>query len=280
MLRTLYALLLVITLHQSSLIGNQGISLADDYKKNSGLQWEWAIDSLNKFSFNPYDNVLDVGSGDGKITALIAKQIPKGLIVGMDISENMVTQSSSQFFHYENLQFLQGTATAIPYSMQFDKVVSFCALHWVIDQEKALHSMKNSLKSGGTLLLVLPGKAPNNLASLSEKIASSEKWSNYFPIFKQERVYYTQEEYTKLLEEADFKIQSIEMTENVTYYKDKAALIAWIKPLVNFIGHLNPSHQEMFINEIAMQMFQNDPPLPDGSIGIHHVKIEVIAMKP
>lgn len=268
----------LLTVFQIALVADQGISLANDYQKNSGLQWEWATESLKKFSFDPQDKVLDVGCGDGKITALIAAQVSDGMVMGMDISEKMIKQATISC-QKENLMFFLGNAVAVPFKEQFDKVVSFCTLHWVLDQEQALQSMKECLKQNGTLLLVLPGKAPNNLATLSEKIIRSEKWAAHFPTFKQERVYFSVEEYRELLKKVNLEIKSIVETESITVYKNKAALIAWIKPLVNFIDHLSPQLQTSFIEEIANQMLLNDAPLGDGSIPIRHVKIEAIATK-
>ncbi|MBA3723195.1 MAG: methyltransferase domain-containing protein [Parachlamydiaceae bacterium] len=277
MLRTLFTLLFCC--FQITITAGQGISLAADYQKNSGLQWDWAIESLKRFEFNPNDKVLDVGCGDGKITALIAYQVSQGIAVGMDISEKMIKQASL-ISKNENLIFFQGNANNIPFRGQFDKVVSFCTLHWVLDQKHAINSMKECLKQNGAMLLVLPGKAPNNLATLSEKIANSKKWSEYFPVFKQERVYFTSSEYIELLKEAKLDIQSIVETESITVYKSKKALIDWIKPLVNFIDHLKPDLQANFIEEVADQMILNDPPYSDGSIPIRHIKIEVVAVKP
>lgn len=263
---------------QSVLVAQQGISLAGTYQKNSALQWEWATESLDRFSFYPNDKILDVGCGDGKITALIARRVPQGIIIGMDISEKMINQATLTFGH-ENLIFFQGDALTIPFRNQFDKVVSFCTLHWVLDQKQALHSMKRCLKPDGILLLVLPGHAPNNLATLSEKVAKSEKWSEYFPFLKQERVYFTLEEYRKLLAEVGLEIRSIMEAESVTLYESKNALIDWLTPLVNFIDHLPRDLQPLFIEDISDQMLLNDPPYSDGSIGIRHLKIEVVASK-
>lgn len=279
MFKFLNSLFLMVCFYSYSLIAGEGISLADDYKNNSGLQWDWAVESIEHFSFNPNDKILDVGCGDGKITALIAKQIQNGFVVGIDISEKMVMKASSLFSQQKNLSFIIGNAIEIPFREQFDKIVSFCTLHWILQQEQALNSMKDSLKPDGIMLLVLPGKAPNNIAGISEKLVSSEKWSAYFPSFKQERIYYTKNEYAALLAKSGLKIQSIKEADSITYYKDKKALITWIKPLVNFIDHLSLDLQEKFIEDIATEMIQNNPPLSDGSLGIHHTKIEVIATK-
>lgn len=269
---------IVFICFQNILAADQGISLASEYQKNSELQWDWAMESLEKFSFNSNDKVLDVGCGDGKITALIARQISQGVVVGMDISQKMIKQASSNFKE-GNLMFFQGNANAIPFKEQFSKVTSFCTLHWVLDQKNALNSMRDCLKQGGIMLLVLPGKASNNLASISENIANSEKWSKYFPSFKQERVYFTLNEYEELLKEVDLEVISILETESVTFYANKLALIDWIKPLVNFIDHLEPNLQRRFIEDIADQMLLNDPMASDGSIHIRHIKIEVIATR-
>lgn len=278
MLKFVSVFLFSFNLLQSVATAHQGIILADDYKKNSGLQWEWAMESLEKFPIQHTDNILDVGCGDGKITALIAENTSEGSVVGIDISENMISKAASQFKN-NNLHFLQADATALPFKEQFDKIVSFCTLHWVVKQEQAIKSMKHSLKKGGVMLIVTPGKAANNIAALSEKIAHSEKWSAYFPAFKQERVYYTPEEYVVLLNKENLQIQSMVIKESVTIYKDKEALVDWLKPLINFIDVLPSELKPVFIEEIANQMLLNDPPFADGTIGIRHVKMEFVVVK-
>ncbi len=52
-----------------SLAASQGITRASEYQNNSNFQWEEAMKSLKKFRFEENDKVLDVGCGNGKITA-------------------------------------------------------------------------------------------------------------------------------------------------------------------------------------------------------------------
>lgn len=258
------------------LISDEGIALPDDYKKNSGVQWKWAIEGLEKFPFNPQDSVLDVGSGDGKISALISEWVPEGYVIGLDISEKMINYASSQF-QKDNLSFIQGNATDIPFKNQFDKLVSFCTLQWVLDQEKALQSIKDCLKVGGVMLLVIPGQAYCNSSNIAEEVAHSPKWASFFPNFKQARVFYTGEEYRRLLEKANLYVQSIEEQKGFSNYPDKLALMSWLKPIVNYIDHLKPELQNDFLEDMAELIVQKSSISSDGSICVQHVKLEIIA---
>ncbi len=261
-----------------SLAASQGVFLAKDYQDHSDLQWKWSMESLKKFPFNENDKVLDVGCGDGRITAWIAKQVPNGAVIGLDISKNMIVHASSNHSN-DNLLFLQGDAKLLQFEEKFDKIVSFCALHWVVEQEQALRSFKNGLKPGGALLLIIPGKISTNFGTVSEKIARSEKWCSYFPNFKQPRIYYTPEEYKLLLEKIKFSIQSIEVSETITKYADKTDLIAHTRPVANFIDHLSPTLQDDFIDDVlTKQILESDLVFPDGSIGLKTVKIEVMSL--
>ena len=270
-----FAILFVIC---TSLFAEEGISQANVYRNNSGLQWQLAMESLEEFQFDTHDQVLDVGCGDGKITAFVSEKVPEGMVIGLDVSEKMISEATCQFGK-DNLSFLKGTAEKIPFEGRFDKVISFSTLHWVLDQKKALQSMREGLKQDGTMLLVLPVKSPNNLGILGEKIASSEKWHDYFTSFTKERVYYTPEEYVCILNEAGLEVVTLKVFQGVANYKDRTALIRWITPLINFIDHLPLHLQSEFIAEIANQMLLIEPPTSDGTISIRFNTMQIIAKK-
>jgi trans-aconitate methyltransferase len=262
----------------ATLLADEGISQASDYRKNSDIQWQLAIDNLAGFNFEKTDAVLDVGCGDGKITDYVAEKVPDGQVVGLDISEKMIVEASS-LFKKDHLTFIQGNAAEIPFKNQFDKVISFNVLHWVLEQEKALQSMRESLKEGGSILLVVPGSFANNSGVLGEKVALSEKWRAYFPSFKRQRVYYTPEQYQNLLQEAGFQIETFEVLESAAPYPNRAALSAWIAPLMNFTTHLSESQRKEFVEDMTDEMLLVDPPAPDGTIKTRYIMFRIIAKK-
>src|SRR6185295_10322256 len=70
---------------------------ASDYHRHSGLQKAMAEEQLSLLTFGGDERVLDVGCGDGKITAAIAARVPHGSVLGVDPSRDMVAFASSHF---------------------------------------------------------------------------------------------------------------------------------------------------------------------------------------
>jgi trans-aconitate 2-methyltransferase len=108
---------------------------ADDYAKHSSSQYKWAQELIPKLKLSGSEALLDIGCGDGKITAVLAKSLPHGCIVGIDSSENMVTLAQHTFppDAYPNLSFQRMDARALTFQEKFDHVFSNAALHWITD---------------------------------------------------------------------------------------------------------------------------------------------------
>src|SRR5688572_9069306 len=128
---------------------------ASDYHRESGLQQAMADEQLSRLTLEGGERVLDVGCGDGKITAEIAARVPRGSALGVDPSRDMIAFASSRFVPsaQANLRFEVADARRLPYRNEFDLVVSFNALHWVPEQDEALGSIRAALKPEGRALL-------------------------------------------------------------------------------------------------------------------------------
>ena len=80
---------------------------AQDYAKNSQNQFQWAQELIPKLKLQGNEALLDIGCGDGKITAELARCLPKGRAVGIDSSEKMIDLAKTAFPQkdYPNLSF-------------------------------------------------------------------------------------------------------------------------------------------------------------------------------
>jgi trans-aconitate 2-methyltransferase len=70
---------------------------AADYAANSAAQHAWARELIAKLQLRGDERILDVGCGDGKVTAEIARAVPRGSVVGIDASAEMIAFAQKTF---------------------------------------------------------------------------------------------------------------------------------------------------------------------------------------
>ena len=113
---------------------------AVDYAKSSSIQQQWARELIGKLKLKGSEKLLDIGSGDGKVSAEIASCLPNGSVVGIDSSEAMVALAQSKYSTdvFPNLRFQRGDASRLMFDNEFDVVFSNATLHWILDHKPVL----------------------------------------------------------------------------------------------------------------------------------------------
>ncbi len=106
---------------------------ASSYEKHSSPQRQWALDLIRTREFAGDEHVLDIGCGDGKISAELAARVPSGSALGVDEAHTMIRFAQEKFpqSRFANLWFQHADATHLIFCHEFDLVVSFAALHWI-----------------------------------------------------------------------------------------------------------------------------------------------------
>jgi len=80
---------------------------AAEYAANSAVQQTWARELITQLQLRGDEHVLDVGCGDGKVTAEIARAVPRGSVTGVDASPSMIRFARKAFppGRHPNLEF-------------------------------------------------------------------------------------------------------------------------------------------------------------------------------
>lgn len=123
---------------------------ADGYQHHAGFVAELGAGVLDWLAPKPGERILDVGCGDGALTAKI--RASGANVVGIDPAPDMVAATRAK-----QLDAHIGDVTALSYVNEFDAVFSNAALHWVLDKEAAIKNIANGLKPGGRFVAEFGG---------------------------------------------------------------------------------------------------------------------------
>ncbi len=186
----------------------------DDYARHSSLQEAMADEVLSPLQLRGDEQVLDVGCGDGRLSARVAAMLPRGQVLGVDASPDMVAHAQRQFGAntYPNLHFEVADARTLVFGPIFDLVLSFNALHWIAQpaqQSAALRGIGHALKPHGQarIRLVTRGELAS-LEETAEAVRREPQWAGDFAGFNDPYLRLDADAYAALAAEAGLRVRS------------------------------------------------------------------------
>jgi len=227
---------------------------ASEYARISTLQATMAEEVLSLLDLKGTERILDVGCGNGKTTAEIAARVPHGAVVGVDASADMIAFAAAQCDPSlrPNLQFAVADARNLPYRHEFDLVVSFNALHWIPEQDRALQSIHAAVKPGGRVQLrMVPKDKRKSLEDTIEETRLSPGWNSYFKGFHDPYLHLTVEQYVDLAERNRFEVCHTHSEAKAWDFQSRAAFLAFgLVTFVEWTQHLPEAERLAFVTDV------------------------------
>jgi trans-aconitate 2-methyltransferase len=227
---------------------------ASDYARQSSLQKTMADKQLASLDLQGSERILDVGCGDGKITAQVAGRVPGGSVLGVDPSAEMIAFASTRFdpSSWPNLRFEMADAASLSYRHAFDLVVSFNALHWVREQGAALRSIRDALRPGGRAILrLVPAGVRKSLEDVIDEVRRSSAWAGDFSGFDRPDAHLTAENYRALAVRCGFEVDGIRVEDESWDFETRPSFAAWCRAnFVAWTSRLPADASEAFIAEV------------------------------
>jgi trans-aconitate 2-methyltransferase len=223
---------------------------AGSYRQASAHQKEWAGRLIAELRLRGDEQILDLGCGEGAITAQLAELVPRGRVVGIDASANMI--AAAQSLASDRLEFRQLDINDLSDCDTFDLVFSNAALHWVLDHRRLLANVRRALRPGG--LCRFNFAAEGNCAHFFEVVHAlmrEQRFEAGFRGFHWPWYMPAPDKYEALFKEAGFTDYRIWGENNDRYFADATAITAWIDQpsLVPFLQHLEGSTKQAFRDE-------------------------------
>ena len=195
---------------------------ARTYDESSQPQQAWASDVLARLDGIATDGtILDVGCGTGRVTELLLALVPRGQVLAVDASEDMVALARERLGG--RAQVWCQDALDIELDEPVDVVVSTAALHWVSDHDRLWARLARSLRHGGVLEVQCGGQGNiDRVRKVIDAVARDRApelvgWSPW--------VFAAPQETEQRLQTAGFTAVRCWLQERPTYPEDVAAFV-------------------------------------------------------
>ncbi len=189
---------------------------AETYARNARFVADLAEPVVALLAPKPGERILDLGCGDGALTARI-----KALgveVLGVDSAPDLLAAARARGL---DVKLIDGQA--LDFSSEFDAVFSNAALHWMLDPDAVIAGVKRALKPGGRFVgefgsfgNVATIRVAFRAAFAKRRMTIAEPW--YFPSVAA---------YRDRLERAGFRVSHISLVPRPTELP--TGLAGWIE---------------------------------------------------
>jgi trans-aconitate methyltransferase len=255
----------------------------EDYRNSSPAQKLWAEELVRKLVLTGNERVLDIGCGDGSVTAALARSLPGGQAVGIDSSPDMIRFAGEHFSCtlYPNLSYRWIPAESLDYREEFDIVFSNAALHWISDHRPVLAGIVRALVPGGRMLVQMGGRG--NAAQVFkaiDELIEHEPWDRYFSGFSFRYGFFDDREYRALIRAAGLRPVRADLLQRDMVYQSREGFAGWIRTTwLPWISRVPEPERPVFINALVDRFCTMFPPDAAGTIHVGMVRLEVEATK-
>jgi trans-aconitate methyltransferase len=256
---------------------------APDYAKHSQGQYQWGLANVARLGLAGTECVLDIGSGDGKLTAEIARRVPFGRVLGVDNSAGMVKFAHETYDHdAPNVSFMLADAQQLNLASDYDVVFSNSTLHWIPDHPAVLIGMFQALKPGGRVFLSMSGRGTASVVlTVIDGLAHRKRWRKWLEHVPVPWYFFGPEEYRVWLPAAGFRIRRVELIPRVMRQAGVEGIESWLRTAwMPYTERVPADDRALFVGEVAKQVAARCEAEDDGNVLLPMLNLEVEADKP
>jgi trans-aconitate 2-methyltransferase len=241
---------------------------AATYDRVADPQTRWGAAVLERLSLFGDETVLDAGCGSGRVTELLAEQLPRGRVIALDSSPAMVDEARRRLSRFANrVDFVVadlGRPFSLPDGKPVDAILSTATFHWVADHDALFGNLAAVTRPGGRLVAQCGGAG--NIASIRAILATiGDGWPG-------EAHYETPEATTDRLAAAGFTAIEAWLQPEPTRFEAGEPLDTFLRTVIlgGHVARLAEADRDAFVHEVASRLAE---PVVD------YVRLNIIATR-
>jgi trans-aconitate 2-methyltransferase len=236
------------------------------YHRLSGPQVSWGEKVLSRLDLAGNETVLDAGCGTGRLTASVIDALPRGRVIAVDLSENMLRAGRAYLTprRHPALHFVAANLASLPLHNRLDGIFSTASFHWIPDHVRLFRSLFAALRPGGWLVAQCGGGP--NLARFRQRVRAlcqEAPYSSHLSTFKEPWFFSDAETADRNLRDAGFIEIETSIEPALTTFADAEHFIQFVQTAIVH-RHLalipDPVLRQSFLNALALQSETDIPP--------------------
>ncbi len=125
---------------------------ATSYHQLADPQFAWGKKVLDRLPLQGDETVLDAGCGSGRLTEALLERLPRGRVIALDRSENMLAEARKTLARFgERVRYVAADLERLVLDESVDVVFSTATFHWVSDHDALFGHLYACLRPGGIL---------------------------------------------------------------------------------------------------------------------------------
>jgi len=225
------------------------------------------------------ERVMDAGCGTGRVTAELLNWFPRGQIVAVDLSANMLGQAreflSGRF--RDQVRFVNADLQQLPFRGSFDGVFSTAVFHWAKDHKRLFANLYAALCPGGWLVAQCGG-GPNlkHVRERARKWQGTGRYREFFANWAEPWEYADDATTAARLRDAGF-VDIRTWLEDATFsMENRAEYREFLKTVIlrtNLEQITNPELREEFLDMLV------DEAVQEGAFRLDYWRLNIEAKK-
>ncbi len=247
---------------------------ADTYDRISAPQQAWAAEQLQRLELAGDEVVLDAGCGSGRITAELARRVPRGTVYAVDAATSMVqhTARTLALGHHDHATAICQDLAELALPEPVDVVFSNATFHWIPDHAALFAALHRNMKPGARLLAQCGGRGNIDAFRMtSDAVASEAPFAPYFTGWKRPWNYAGAQETAERLERAGLSEVSCWLEDRPTELVEPRAFVT----TVCLVRHLDPLPEDLRERFVDAVMRRAGDPLV-----LDYVRLNMTARRP
>jgi trans-aconitate methyltransferase len=250
---------------------------AAQYGSHGAFVHELAGGVVDLLAPRPGERILDLGCGDGQLTARLAAAGAE--VIGIDSSAAMAEAARSR-----GVQAIVASMEALPFvDTSFDAAFSNAALHWVRDHDRMLAEVSRVLRPGARFAAECGGQG--NIAAISTALRAVMARHGYAHLEDGVNYYPSPASYSERLARHGFEVRSMQLIPRPTPLRNSGAgadsgMDGWLRTFRRGVLESLPRELRETVLRETIELLR--PALCDeqGNWTADYVRLRFLAVKP